>query len=172
MSARLRIKDQHYEVPGVNVRINELRLIERLTGLTNMELRQRQLEQAQRLSALDEKEEIDNETFVGLLDDMVMVATVAKAIARANPTWTTEQVRSFVDSLDEDDVALEGGEEDPPELSAGNTSTESETSTAPAQQSSSDSDTDSSESTSPPSSGTPTSPTSPEEQSDQETWAA
>lgn len=163
---QFRIRDKVYPVPQ-NERLGELRLVERVTGITHRELRVRTLEQQQRIAEIEDRDNLTQEQILGLLDDLVMLAQVAQAVQRANPGWSTERVAAFVDALDEGDVQMEGGQEDdepgPPAGGATSAPPTSPTGTGPAQPSSSDSDTGSSESPTPTSSGTVTSPTSREE---------
>lgn len=157
------IRGKHYEIPGQE-KMGELRVIEKVTGITHREYRKRLLEQQERFSAPDVDELSVMEQWT-MLDEIVRAGRVALAVARANPGWSTNEVARFVDDLawDEVDIQTDDEEEDdarPPDQ----TQTASETGSGSASPSNSDSATDSSEST-PASSGVQTSPTSQEEQS-------
>lgn len=157
------IRGKRYEIPGQE-KLGELRVIEKVTGITHREYRKRLLEQQQRFA----DPEVDNLSVMEqwtMLDEIVRAGRVALAVARANPGWSTNEVARFVDDLawDEVDIETDNEEEDdarPP----GQTPTASETGSDSASLSSSDSATDSNESN-PANSGAQTLPTSPEEQS-------
>jgi len=163
MSAQptIRIKGKAYEYPASS-KLGDAALIERLTDLTHAEWRRRYRDSLQAVIDGDENVEEDSAISIGI---------VAMAVARANPRWTRTQVVEFVNALDWDEVEFEAGEEtDPLAAGAESAPTTEPTGTPPAEPSRSDSDTGSSESTTPPTYGTATSPTSPEAQSDQATW--
>lgn len=150
---QFRIKDKVYPVPQ-NERLGELRLIERVTGVTHREFRVRAIEQQERFERLDDDADLTARQVLELLDDVVTIARIAQAVQRANPRWSTERVAEFVDALDEGDVVMEGGQEDPPASGAQDAPTSSANGTDSAGQSKSDSDTASSESAIPVTSGT------------------
>ncbi len=176
LEPQFRIRDELYPIPQ-NERLGELRLIERVTGITHRAFRGRAIDQQQRIAGLDDNGDADltPQQVLAVLDDIVTVGRIAQAIQRAHPAWSTERVAAFVDELDEDEVIMEGGgdDEDEDEIPPPNgepdgpSSSPSGTDSAPG--SSSDSGTASSESATPPSSGQSTSPTSPEARSDPET---
>lgn len=174
---QIRIKGQLYPLPQ-NERLGELRLIERVTGVTHRLFRVRALEQQERIGAFGDDEEISTRQITEALDDIVMLARVAQAVQRANPSWSTERVAMYVDRLEEGDVELEPGTEPEPDEEevdeegppAGGAPPSAPSTSPPgigsAPPSSSGSDMGSSGSPTPASSGTPTSLTSPEERSD------
>ncbi len=173
LEPQFRIRDELYPIPQ-NERLGELRLIERVTGITHREFRGRAIDQQERIAALDDdangSADLTPRQVLAVLDDIVTVGRIAQAIQRAHPGWATERVATFVDELDEGDVIMEGGGDDDDELPPvngepdGPSSSPSGTGSAPL--SSSDSVSGSSESPTPASSGPSTSPTSLEARSD------
>lgn len=155
----IKIKGRTYEYP-TSSKLGDAALIERLTDLTHAEWRRRYRDSLQAV--------LDNDTTVEE-DSAISIGIVAMAVARANQRWSRSQVAEFVNGLDWDDVEFEPGESDDP--LAGGVET-APTPTAPsgsasAEPSKSDSDTGSNASTTQPTSGTATSPTSPAERSAQ-----
>lgn len=163
---QIRIKDKLYDYP-TGSKIGEPALIEYVTGLTHKEWRRRYRAAVEEmLDALQKAADDDDETALNDLEDDEVVAAgvVAVAVSRAHPRWSRSQVAELVNQLDADEVSVEGGDADPPAEGGEKPSDNLTSGNGSASPSSSDSDTDLSES-SPPSSGTPTLPTSPEEQS-------
>lgn len=140
------IADRFYPVPD-SFRLADPVLIEELTGLAWDEF-------VDRLPSGDEDG----------ADPVALVGLVGVAVWQQNPRWRRDRVVRFVEQIQQDALAVEGGDEEanggPPAEAAG--ATRSATSA-----SSSESDSESGSETSPPKrSGTQTSPTSPEEQSE------
>ncbi len=145
----IKIKGRTYTYPGSS-KLGDAALIEQLTGLTHAEWRRRYRAGLEAVVS-------DDETFEE--DSAISVGIVAMAVARENPTWSRSRVVEFVSGLDWDEVEFEPGDVGPPESEAGK-ETGSPNGNEHAEPSSPGSGTGSSESTTPPSSGTATSPTS------------
>ena len=157
MSAQptIRIKGKAYDLPSTS-KLGDPALIERLTDMTSVAWRKRYIAWMEG----EEADELVNSVLVGLI------------VARAHPEWTRPEVVAYVQNLDDDEVEFVAGDTVPLAEGAEDAPAMPPSGPTPVEQSRSDSDMGSSESTTPPTSGTATSPTSPEEQSDQTTWAA